>query len=171
MPDHGRPHDVRGLTTNALERTKRELRASLALVRPDSPARMPILAHLSAVVTELAERAPGDAGQRSLTPGQLARIGQLSDQWSFLWDKRRSLWIAAEGCPDGEQIEEGDLDVLLARLADGRRLSAGCANPRRLEDSKSRLPSLPGAPPQWSPPTSGGSTRTSSRLPDLTRVP
>jgi hypothetical protein len=52
----------------------------------------------------------------NLTPGQLDRIGQLSDQWSFLWDKRRSLWIAAEDCPDGEQIEEADLDVLLARL-------------------------------------------------------
>jgi hypothetical protein len=52
----------------------------------------------------------------NLTPGQLARIGQLSDQWSFLWDKRRSLWIAAEDCPDGEQIEEADLDDLLARL-------------------------------------------------------
>ena len=52
----------------------------------------------------------------NLTPAQLARIGQLSDQWSFLWDKRRSLWIAAEDCPDGEQIEEADLDVLLARL-------------------------------------------------------
>ena len=52
----------------------------------------------------------------NLTPGQLARIGQPSDQWSFLWDKRRSLWIAAEDCPDGEQIEESDLDVLLALL-------------------------------------------------------
>jgi hypothetical protein len=52
----------------------------------------------------------------NLTAGQLARIGQLSDQWSFLWDKRRSLWIAAEDCLDGEQIEEADLDVLLARL-------------------------------------------------------
>jgi hypothetical protein len=52
----------------------------------------------------------------NLTPGQLDKIGQLSDQWSFLWDKRRSLWIAAEDCPDGEQIEEADLDVLLARL-------------------------------------------------------
>ena len=52
----------------------------------------------------------------NLTPGQLDAIGQLSDQWSFLWDKRRSLWIAAEDCPDGEQIEEADLDVLLARL-------------------------------------------------------
>jgi len=52
----------------------------------------------------------------NLTPHQLDRIGELSDQWSFLWDKRRSLWIAAEDCPDGEQIEEADLDVLLARL-------------------------------------------------------
>jgi hypothetical protein len=38
------------------------------------------------------------------------------DEWSFLWDKRRSLWIAAEDCPDGEQIEEADLDVLLVRV-------------------------------------------------------
>ena len=52
----------------------------------------------------------------NLTPAQLASIGQLSDQWSFLWDKRRSLWIAAEDCPDGEQIEDTDLDVLLTRL-------------------------------------------------------
>jgi hypothetical protein len=53
----------------------------------------------------------------NLTPGQLARIGALSDQWSFLWDKRRSLSIAAEDCPDGVQIEEADLDVLLERAA------------------------------------------------------
>ena len=52
----------------------------------------------------------------TLTPGQVDRINQLSDQWSFLWDKRRSLWIAAEDCPDGEQVENADLDVLLARL-------------------------------------------------------
>ena len=52
----------------------------------------------------------------NLAPAQLTRISQLSDQWSFLWDKRRSVWIAAEDCPDGEQIEEADLDVLLARL-------------------------------------------------------
>jgi hypothetical protein len=52
----------------------------------------------------------------NLTPDQLDRISQQSDQWSFLWDKRRSLWIAAEDCPDGEQIEETDLDFLLARL-------------------------------------------------------
>jgi hypothetical protein len=53
----------------------------------------------------------------NLTPGQQDRIGELSDQWSFFWDKRRSVWIAAEDCPDGEQVEEADLDVLLARLS------------------------------------------------------
>jgi hypothetical protein len=52
----------------------------------------------------------------NLTSRQLARMGQFSDQWSFMWDKRRSLWIAAEDCPDGEQIEEADLDILLAQL-------------------------------------------------------
>jgi hypothetical protein len=31
--------------------------------------------------------------------------------------KRRSLWVAAEDCPDGEQVENADLDVLLARLS------------------------------------------------------
>ena len=51
-----------------------------------------------------------------LTSAQLDRLGELKDHWSFLWDKRRSLWIAAEDCPDGEQFEEGELDVLLARL-------------------------------------------------------
>ncbi len=52
----------------------------------------------------------------TLTAGQLSRISQLMDEWSFLWDKRRSLWIAAQDCPDGDQIEEADLDVLLARV-------------------------------------------------------
>ncbi len=52
----------------------------------------------------------------TLTAGQLSRISQLMDEWSFLWDKRRSLWIAAQDCLDGDQIEEADLDVLLARV-------------------------------------------------------
>jgi hypothetical protein len=36
----------------------------------------------------------------NLTPGQVDRIGKLSDQWSFFWDKRKA----------------ADLDVLLTRL-------------------------------------------------------
>ena len=52
-----RAHDVPGLTARQLERARRELHASLALVRPDSPARVPILAQMSAIDTELAQRA------------------------------------------------------------------------------------------------------------------
>ena len=50
-----------------------------------------------------------------LTQDQLDRFQQLGDQWSVVWDKRRSLWIAAEDDPNGMQIEEADLDVLLTR--------------------------------------------------------
>jgi hypothetical protein len=38
MPDLIRPHDVGRLTDGELERTRRELQASLALALPDSPA-------------------------------------------------------------------------------------------------------------------------------------
>ena len=56
-----RDHDVSELTARELERARRELRASLVLVRPDSPARVPILAHMSAIDTELAARTAGRA--------------------------------------------------------------------------------------------------------------
>jgi hypothetical protein len=55
-PQTCRPRDVSGLTASELERTRRELAANLALVRPDSPTRVPILAHISAIDTELARR-------------------------------------------------------------------------------------------------------------------
>jgi hypothetical protein len=61
MPDPNRPHDVTGWTAGELERARRDLSTSLALARPDSLARGPILAHLSAIETELAER--GGQGQ------------------------------------------------------------------------------------------------------------
>jgi hypothetical protein len=50
-----RPHDVSGLTAGELERTRRELQANLGLIRPGSPARVPILAHLSAIDAALAQ--------------------------------------------------------------------------------------------------------------------
>jgi len=52
-----------------------------------------------------------------LTAAQLDAITGLSDEWSFLWDKRRQLWIAAQDSPDGEQLEEADLDALLDRIS------------------------------------------------------
>jgi hypothetical protein len=57
MPDPGRPPDVSTLTLRELERIRHELQASLALARPDSPARIPILAHISAINIELTGRA------------------------------------------------------------------------------------------------------------------
>jgi hypothetical protein len=51
-----RDHHVARLTAHELERAKRELRASLALVRHDSPTRVPIEAHMTAIDAEVAER-------------------------------------------------------------------------------------------------------------------
>jgi hypothetical protein len=51
-----RDHDVSRLTASELERARRELAAGLALSRPDSPIRAPILSHMSAIDRELAER-------------------------------------------------------------------------------------------------------------------
>jgi hypothetical protein len=51
-----RDHDVSQLTASELERARRELAASLALARPGSPARVPILARISAVDTEMIAR-------------------------------------------------------------------------------------------------------------------
>ncbi len=56
MPDINRPYEVTMLAPRQLERARRELRASLALARPDSPARVPILAQRNAVEAELARR-------------------------------------------------------------------------------------------------------------------
>jgi hypothetical protein len=50
---------VRQLTTAELERVKRELQANLGLITDDSPARVPIRAHMRAIDAELAERADG----------------------------------------------------------------------------------------------------------------
>ncbi len=70
MADPVRAHDVAGLPASELERAWRELRTSLALVRPDSPARVPILARLRAIDAELSARAAGqDAGASPRGPG------------------------------------------------------------------------------------------------------
>jgi hypothetical protein len=59
-----RSHDVTALTGHELQQARRELVASLALARPGSPVRVPILARMSAIDAELAQRAT--AG----TPGE-----------------------------------------------------------------------------------------------------
>ncbi len=68
MTGPGRPPDVSTLTTGELERTRRELAASLALTRPGSPARAPIQAYLAAIAAELAARTGGFPGSRPSDP-------------------------------------------------------------------------------------------------------
>ena len=67
MPDQSRPQDVTGLAAGELERARRDLRASLALARPDSAVRWPILAYLRAIDAELAERDMGKPGPDEVT--------------------------------------------------------------------------------------------------------
>ena len=57
VPDPDRVHDVSTLTASELERTRRELRATLALARPGSAVQTPIMAHMAAIDAELANRA------------------------------------------------------------------------------------------------------------------
>jgi len=52
-----RYRNVQKLTTAELERAKRELQANLGLIYPDSPAHVPIQAHMQAIDTELSRRA------------------------------------------------------------------------------------------------------------------
>ena len=52
-----RYHDVGQLTNAELERVKSELHANLGLITQNSPAHVPIRAHMRAIDAELAERA------------------------------------------------------------------------------------------------------------------
>jgi hypothetical protein len=56
VPDNGRVPDMSDLSADELEQAGRDLRAGLALIRPDSAMRPPILAHLRAIDAELALR-------------------------------------------------------------------------------------------------------------------
>jgi hypothetical protein len=56
MPDD-RVHDVSTMTDSELDRARRHLMVSLSLAFPGSPVRGPIVAHISTIDAELAERA------------------------------------------------------------------------------------------------------------------
>jgi hypothetical protein len=51
-----RTHDVGRMPASELAQARRELAASLALSRPESPIRAPTEAHMRAIDAELAER-------------------------------------------------------------------------------------------------------------------
>jgi hypothetical protein len=88
VPDTGRSPDVSTLTPGELERTRRDLAASLALARSGSPARAPIGTHLAAIDAELASRAsqreapdpaPPDGGRHMPGPPASTRSGTGPD--------------------------------------------------------------------------------------------
>ncbi|MGD0066765.1 MAG: hypothetical protein ABSB76_25380 [Streptosporangiaceae bacterium] len=56
MPEIIRRYEAGVQTARELERARRELRASLALARPGSPACAPIVTQLNAIEAELARR-------------------------------------------------------------------------------------------------------------------
>jgi hypothetical protein len=64
-----RDHDVTMLTGHELEVARRELAASLALARPNSALRGPILARMSAVRAELDRRAGTRLAGNPVEPG------------------------------------------------------------------------------------------------------
>jgi hypothetical protein len=51
-----RPRDASSQTAGQLERARRDLQISLALAYPGSPVRAPILAQMTAIDAELAQR-------------------------------------------------------------------------------------------------------------------
>ena len=63
-----RDHDVTTLSGRELEQARRELAASLALARPGSPARVPILAQMKAIDAELAGRSGARPGESPSSP-------------------------------------------------------------------------------------------------------
>jgi hypothetical protein len=65
-----REHDVTALTAAELEAARRELAASLALARPGSPVRIPVLARLAAIDTELAGREAARPGLPGSPPAR-----------------------------------------------------------------------------------------------------
>lgn len=67
MPDPDRPPDVRGLTCAELDRARRELAASLALARPGSAIRGPILTQLNTIDAERAQRCADQAQPGGVT--------------------------------------------------------------------------------------------------------
>ena len=63
-----RDHDVTALTGRELEQARRDLAASLALARPGSPVRAPILAQMTAIDAELAARSGARPGESPSSP-------------------------------------------------------------------------------------------------------
>lgn len=81
MPDPAGYPAATGMASGELERIRRELRASLALARPDSPVHGPILDRLAAIDAELSGQQAGESGQPGVS---LCSCGFATDDPGWL---------------------------------------------------------------------------------------
>ena len=118
-----RDHDVRQLTTAELERTKRDLHANLGLITPDSPAHVPIQAHMKAIDAELAERAGnkkvnGSAAVSTGTePAGCDPLTALSNEYEAEW----KVWKPGRYVADHRRIDVTLISDSLSGLAEKLR--------------------------------------------------
>ena len=118
-----RDHDVRQLTTAELERTKRDLYANLGLINPDSPAHVPIQAHMKAIDAELAERAKlqkvnGSAVVSTGTePAGCDPLTALSNEYGTEW----KVWKPGRYVADHRRIDVTLISDSVAGLAEKLR--------------------------------------------------
>jgi hypothetical protein len=118
-----RHHDVRQLSTAELERTKRDLHANLGLITPDSPAHVPIQAHMKAIDAELAERAGnkkvnGSAAVSTGTePAGCDPLTALSNEYEAEW----KVWKPGRYVADHRRIDVTLISDSLSGLAEKLR--------------------------------------------------
>jgi hypothetical protein len=74
---------VRRLTTGELERTRRQLKANLGLLNPDSPAHVPIESHMRAIDAELTRRVGNPQDSEECDP-----LTTLKTQYAAEWNVR-----------------------------------------------------------------------------------
>ena len=118
-----RHHDVRQLSTAELERTKRDLHANLGLITPDSPAHVPIQAHMKAIDAELAER----AGNQKVNGSEVVSTGTepagcdpltaLSNEYGAEW----KVWKPGRYAADHRRVDVSLISDTVPGLAEKLR--------------------------------------------------
>jgi hypothetical protein len=118
-----RYHDVSQLTTAELERAKRELHANLGLITPDSPAHVPIQAHMEAIDAELAARAENQkaSGAEAVPTGTepMSRhpLTALSNEYAADW----KVWKPGRYVADHRRIDVTLISDSVSGLAEKLR--------------------------------------------------
>jgi len=118
-----RYHDVRQLTTAELERTKRDLHANLGLITPDSPAHVPIQAHMKAIDAELAERAGkqkangSEAVSTGTEPAGCDPLTALSNEYGAEW----KVWKPGRYAADHRRMDVSLISDSVSGLAEKLR--------------------------------------------------